>query len=203
MGSRLVSPCSQPREAPAPCACAWACFRANAVHSLCPSAATEMRRGALLPRMRGRCRALRGGGGWCRGSGVPPPSVGCAACHLPRKRGRRRGAVFIFDSSSIQSRTGFRHPGISVRSLTEPRRGWRRGAPPGTEKATEWSVTARRAGQGLRRDTLMGAHGPGSSLPAPHERVFHAFHTGSPSGDVSRAAGRGGFPTCFRRLTLA
>ena len=70
-------------------------------------------------------------------------------------------------------------------------------------KATEWSVTARRAGQGLRRDTLMGAHGPGSSLPAPHERVFRAFHTGSPSGDVSRAAGRGGFPTCFRRLTLA
>ena len=158
---------------------------------------------ALLPRKRGRCRAPRGGGGWCWGSGVPPPSAGCAACHLLRRRGRRKGAVFIFGSSCTHSRTGFRHPGISVR-LKEPGaagavalrlelKRLRNGALPpaapdrGFGGTPSWGPMV----PGLR----YRRHANGSSVLFTRE-----VHPGRPD---SRAAGRGGFPTCFRRLTLA
>ena len=79
-GSRAVCLRSQPREARAPCACAWACFRANAVHSLCPSAAPEMRRrrtDRLAPFPSSRILREQISGTLRRGEGSP---------HLPRLR---------------------------------------------------------------------------------------------------------------------
>jgi len=37
---------------------------------------------------------------------------------------------------------------------------------------------------GVSASTLMGAHGPGSSLPVPRERFHRAFDTNGPSGEV-------------------
>ena len=112
-------------------------------------------------------------------------------------------------------RTGARHPGISVR-LKEPGAAGAVALRLELNKATEWSVTARRAGQALRRDTLMGAHGPGSSLPAAEEKQSHCD---CPEQAQAQAQGSGrglsreivplarflflDSPTCFRRLTLA
>jgi len=100
--------------------------------------------------------------------------AGCGRISAVRFRDDRIAGLM----SSLHKQPDWREPsGYSVFQLrkTKPRRGGRRGAPPWIWNGYGMERYRPPRRTGISASTLKGAHGPGSSLPAPRERIHRAF----------------------------
>ena len=112
----------------------------------------------------------------------------------------------LVPSSCTNSRTGLRHPGIHHSSSARRSRGAAGAVALRLEfvMATDWSVTARRAGQEFRRAPSRGPMVPGLRYRChANDSTVLLTRMAHPGRFNSRATGRGGFPTCLRKPTLA